>query len=221
MEDPNKQLIKIDPKQALQIESFKERLRKREIWINGPITDSLVEVLFTNLIKLHEQSKSEEITVVVNSNGGNFYESIVATDTMGTLGNPIKTIALANAVSGGFILFMGGQLRICHDYTCLMMHSASFGVNEKVSSIEERVKYTNYAQEKMAKFFSIQTEGKTTPEYWLELFRSGKDKWFSIEEAIKLGIVHKVIKRQSMIDPDSTTREPFTWDLRTFSDANQ
>jgi len=221
MDDQQGKLIKIDQQKALQIESFKERLLRGEIWINGPITDSLVEILFANLIKLHEKNPKDPITVVINSNGGNFYESIVATDTMGTIGNPIKTIALANATSGGFILFMGGDERICHDYTCLMMHSASFGVNEKISAIEERVKYTKYAQEKMARFFSIQTDGKTSPKYWLTLFKSGRDKWFSIEEALKLGIIHKVIKRASMVDPNFTIREPYTWDLQTFNNANQ
>lgn len=205
----------------LKIEAFKERLQKREIWVNGIINDSLVEILYTNLIKLQEQSEREPITVVINSPGGNFFESIVATDIMGTMQNPLKTIALANAVSGGFILFMGGKERIAHDYSCLMMHSAAFNDSDKVTHIEARVKYLKQAQEKMSRFFAYQTGGKTTPKYWTELFESGKDKWFSIEEAFKLGIIHKVIRRKEMIDPNFTTREAFTWDIMDFNRSNQ
>lgn len=217
----NNPIPQVDPKQVLKLEAFKERLEKREIWINGPINDTLVETLYSNFLKLQEKSQTEEIKVIINSNGGNFYESIVATDMMGTAPNFVKTIALANAVSGGFIIFMGGQERICHDYTCLMMHSAAFGTIDKVSNINDKVKYIEYAQEKMARFFALQTNGRTAPSYWLELFQSGKDKWFSVEEALHLGIVHRVIKRREMIDPEFSVRRPFTWDIIDFNRANQ
>ena len=198
--------------QLLRVENFKERLKKREIWINGHIDDSLVEKLYSNLINLESQSNELPITVVINSSGGNFYESIVGTDIMGTLNCPVKTIALANAVSGGFILFMGGKERVVHDFTCLMMHSVGFGVEDKVSGIKERVEYIDESQEKMAKFFAYQTDGKTTPKYWLNLFNSGKDKWFSVEEAVKLGIAHKIVKRPEMVNADLSSRKPYTWD---------
>lgn len=211
----------INEYQKFRIEVFKERLKKREIWINSPIDTSLVEILFASLLKLQEQSQTEPISIVINSPGGEFYESIVATDMMGTMPNPIKTFAIGKAVSGGFIIFMGGKERICHDYTCLMMHSAAFTAHDKIVGVEDRVKYIKYAQDKMARFFSIQTEGKTTPQYWTKLFESGKDKWFSIEEALKLGIVHRVVKRRETIDPSFSIREPYTWDVVDFNRANQ
>lgn len=200
--------------QKFRSEAFKERLKKREIWINGPITELLVETLYTNLIKLQEEGPQLPLAVVINSTGGLFYESTVATDIMGTLSCPTKTIALANAVSGGFIIFMGGQQRICHDYTCLMMHSAGMGIGGKVQAIEDKIEYTKYAQEKLSRFLSYQTGGKTTPKYWQALFDSGKDKWFSIEEAIRLGIVHKVVRRKEMVDPTFQVNPPHTWQIK-------
>jgi ATP-dependent Clp protease protease subunit len=209
MPDP----IKDNERLKLRIDAFKERLKKREIWINGPINESLVEVLYTNLVALQEQSQQSPITVVINSLGGNLFESIVATDIMGTSPCPITTIGLANIVSGGFIIFMGGEQRICHDYSQIMMHSAAFTANDKVSDIATRVEYIDSVQEKMAKLFAYQTGNRTTQEYWLELFKSGKDKWFSIEEALKLGIIHKVIKRRELIDPNFNSRPSYTWDI--------
>jgi len=209
----NEETKKTDERLKLRIEAFKERLKKREIWVNGPINESLVEVLYTNLINLQEQSQQLGIRVVINSRGGNLFEAIVATDIMGTSPCPVTTIGLANIVSGGFIIFMGGVQRICHDYTQIMMHSAAFTANDKVPDIEARVEYINSVQEKMAKLFSYQTGGRTTIEYWLELFKSGKDKWFSVEESLKLGIIHKVIKRKEMIDTSFQSRPSYTWDI--------
>ncbi|MFA5722618.1 MAG: ATP-dependent Clp protease proteolytic subunit, partial [Candidatus Paceibacterota bacterium] len=111
----NNQFPPINENQLIKLETFKERLKKREIWLNGLIDDSLVEKLYANLIDLESQNNSLPITVVINSDGGNLWESAVATDIMGTLNCPIKTIALAKANSGGFMIFMGGEERICHD----------------------------------------------------------------------------------------------------------
>ena len=208
-------------KEAFGLDIFKERLKKREIWINGVIDESLVERLYVHLIKLQEESQQLPIAVVINSNGGRFYEAIVGTDIMGTIKPFVRTIAMASAVSGGFILFMGGKERICHDYTNLMMHSAGFGISDKVPDIEARVKYIKSTQEKMARFFSYQTEGKTAPEYWMRLFESGKDKWFPVEEAIRLGIVHKVIRRKEMVDPTFPSRLPYTWNLQDIAISQQ
>jgi len=204
---------KSDENLKLRIEAFKERLKKREIWVNGPINESLVEILYTNLINLQEQSQQFPIRIVINSLGGNLFESLVAIDIMGTSPCNITTIGLANIVSAGFILFMGGKKRICHDYTQIMMHSAAFGIIDKVPDIEARVKYVKEVQNKMARLFAYQTDRKTTKEYWMELFESGKDKWFSIEEALKLGIIHKVVRRKEMINPYFQSRSPFTWDI--------
>ena len=216
--DPQKENNEL---QKLKIDDFRDRLKKREIWINGPITNALVETLYTNIIRLHEDSAYAPIKVVINSQGGNLFESIVATDIMGTVGCPVKTIALAEAVSGGFIIFMGGQERICHEHTCLMMHDVSTMIKNKDSEIGRQVAYIKSVKEKMANLFSYQTNGKTTPEYWLKLFDSGKDKWFSIEEALRLGIVHKVIKRPEMVDPTIRYRPPFTWDILDFVRSQQ
>lgn len=211
----------INDKNALKVEVFKERLKKREIWLNGPIDDSLVEILYANLIEMEQQSQMLPVTVTINSNGGNYFESIVATDIMGTMSCPVKTIALANACSGGFIIFMGGQERICHDYTCLMMHSVGFGGADKIPDMEDRLEYVKQSQLKMAKFFSFQTGGITAPEYWLNLFKSGKDKWFSVEEALQLGIVHRVVRRPEMVDPEFTIRKPYTWDIVDIARSQQ
>lgn len=211
----------IDEQQKLRIDAFKERLKKREIWINGVINESLVEILYANFINLQEQSKELPIAIVINSVGGNLFEAVVATDLIGTSPCHVRTVGLANVVSGGFIIFMGGKERICHDYTQLMMHSASFKALDKLPDIEDTVDYINDVQRKMANLFSYQTEGKTTPDYWLTIFKSGKNKWFSVEEALKLNIIHKVVRRTELIDTGFSSREPYTWDVKDWGRAQQ
>ena len=102
-----------------------------------------------------------------------------------------------------------------------MMHSAGFGMTDKVPDIEAHVEYIKEVQGKLSKLLSYQTAGRTTVGYWMELFESGKDKWFSVEEALKLGIVHKVIKRKEMVNPFFYSRPTYTWDLLDIARSQQ
>ena len=176
---------------------FQERLKKREIWINGNINEDLVEKLYVNLLEFDEQKSNEKIWVMINSYGGQFYEALVATDIMRTINSPIVTVAMAKAVSGGFVIFMGGDLRIVHENTMLMMHPSSFSCFDKTPAIKNRVDYSCKTHDKMAKFLANQTAGKTTVKYWLDLLQNEKDVFFTAEEALKLGITHRIIGKSN------------------------
>lgn len=171
---------------------FKERLKKREIWINGDINNNLVEKLYVNVIDLNEQSH-DSIMVMINSFGGDMYEAVVATDIMKTVSSPIITVALAEAISAGFIIFMGGDRRIVHSNTWLMMHPPAMWGYDKIPSIQNRIDSINKTVEKMAVFFAKQTEGKTSVEFWKKLLCGEKDVYFTSDEALKLGLAHQII----------------------------
>lgn len=173
-------------------EVFKERLKHREIWINGNIDNILIEKLYVNLLNMNDLS-NDKILVTINSWGGDMYEAVVATDIMKTVSAPIVTIALAKAVSAGFIIFMGGDNRIIHNNTCLMMHPPALWGLGKVPQIQNHLDYVNKTIDKMAVFFTKQTDNKTTVDYWKKLMHEEKDIYFTAQEALKLGLVHKII----------------------------
>jgi ATP-dependent Clp protease protease subunit len=182
----------LNTREHFKEEVFKERLKKREIWINGDIDNLLIEKLYVNLLEMNDQSP-DKILVMINSWGGDMYEGVVATDIMKTVSAPIVTIALAKAVSAGFIIFMGGDSRIIHSNTCLMMHPPALWGCGKVPNIQNHIDQINKTTDKLAVFFAKQTNGKTTIDYWKKLMNEEKDVYFSSEEALKLGLAHKVI----------------------------
>ena len=196
-----------NPFDALSVEQFKEHLKNREIWINGPITERLVDTLYMNLINLNSASNSIPITVMINSLGGNLFESFVATDMMATIQAPITTVALANICSGGFILFMGGKHRVIHENTNIMIHSAGFSTTDKIPMISEHLNYLKLTMDRMEHFFETQTG--VPYKFWKEIVDSGKERYFTAEEALKLRIAHQIIGRPKPPEP----RKPYTWDL--------
>ena len=160
-----------------------------------------------NLVSLNSQNQGIPITVMINSLGGLLWEAFVATDIMGTIAAPVTTIALANICSGGFIVFMGGRRRVIHDNTNIMIHSAGFAIADKIPMVDEHLQYLKKSMDRLAKFFEAQTG--TPYKFWKDIIDSGKERYFTAEEAIKLRIAHQVIGRPRPMPP----RTPYTWDL--------
>ncbi len=184
---------------TFQDEVFKQRLFKREIWINGYINDELIERLVVNLLALDEtegdRKEPRTIKVYINSPGGNLYESLAAVDVMLSLNSPVETIALGSAMSGGLVLLMGGQTRKAYERTSLLFHTSRGGWGGILPDVESRVYHNKYLMELTAELFGGRT--RQPKEFWAELLDSGRDKYFTSRAALEVGILTEIIPRSA------------------------
>ena len=79
----------------------------RTILISGGINDALAREVVVNLLELNANSK-DEITLIVNSEGGSVESAFMITDVMEIIQSPIRTIGLGAVMSAGLIIFMTG-----------------------------------------------------------------------------------------------------------------
>jgi ATP-dependent Clp protease protease subunit len=184
---------------TFQDEIFKQRLFKREIWINGDINDELIERLVVNLLAMDEtegdRKEPRPIKVFINSHGGRLREALVAVDVMLSLNSPVETIALGNVLSAGFTLLMGGHTRKAYERSTFLFHTArtwSWGI---LPDIESNVQHIKYLVEMEAELLGKRT--RWPKETWLELLESGRDRWFTTKEALEIGILTEIIPRSA------------------------
>ncbi len=189
---------------AFQDEIFKQRLARREIWINGEINEELVERLIVNLLTMDESENDRReprtIKVFINSYGGNLRESLVAVDVMLSLNSPVETIALGEATSAGLILLIGGQNRKAYERTTLMFHTSRGLIGGVLPDAESNLEHRKRLIEMKADLFGNRT--KWPRQKWLELLEGGRDHYFTAQEALKIGILTDVIKpstRESLV----------------------
>lgn len=184
---------------TFQDEVFKQRLSRREIWINGDINEELIERLVVHLLALDEtegdRKEPRPIKVYINSRGGNLRESLAAVDVMLSLNSPVETIALGCAMSGGLTLLMGGQSRKAYEHTTLMFHTSRGGTWGVLPDAESSLQHTKYLIELKAELFGSRT--KRPKQDWLELLNSGRDRFFSTREALEVGILTEIIPRSA------------------------
>ena len=88
-----------------------EMFQRREIQCVGEINRETVNAMILQLRYLQAQDDAGEITIFVNSPGGNVSDGLALLDTMAALRCPIRTVCMGMAASMGALIFASGNKR--------------------------------------------------------------------------------------------------------------
>src|SRR5438105_2708818 len=88
---------------------FSRLLRERIIMVNGPIEDTLANLVVAQLLFLAAEDSQREVNVYINSPGGAITAGLAIYDTMRVLPCPIATTCVGFAASFGTILLLAGE----------------------------------------------------------------------------------------------------------------
>ncbi len=171
---------------------FSRLLEERIIFLSGPITDAVANVIIAQLLLLQQQSPKKEIKMYINSPGGSAYASFAIYDTMQQLQTPISTIAVGVAASAATLILAAGEKgkRAALAHTLVHMHQPLGEAGGQASDIEittkEILRLKSLYAETLAKH-----AGQTKTKVLKDIDR---DVNMTPEEAKKYGIIDKIIK---------------------------
>ena len=84
----------------------------------------------------------DELTLIINSPGGELTDAFAIVDVMNSSTLPIKTVGLGQICSSGFLIFINGHNRVLTPNTCVMSHPYSWDMggqhNELVAARKEQ-----------------------------------------------------------------------------------
>jgi ATP-dependent Clp protease protease subunit len=104
----------------------------------------------------------------------------------------INTVITGYAYSMGAIVFQAGDHRTMGIYSTMMLHSSSWmlsGEDEKI--FEDYAKLAEHYRRMVAELFARRT-GQHTPKWWERYIYSGRDRFLSAAECLKLGLADEV-----------------------------
>jgi len=171
---------------------FSRLLKERIIFLAGPITDAIANVIIAQLLLLQQQDPKKEIKMYVNSPGGSAYASFAIYDTMQQLQTPISTIAVGMAASAATLILAAGEKgkRTALAHTLIHMHQPLGEAGGQASDIEitarEILRLKDLYAETLAKH-----AGQTKTKVLKDIDR---DVNMTPEEAKKYGIIDTIIK---------------------------
>ncbi len=168
---------------------------KRSVYLWGVVDDKSARETVSKFLLLEADKPGEEIKFYINSPGGVVTSGMVMYDTMRMMKSPVSTICMGLAASMGSILLSGGVKgkRFIYPHGEVMIHQPSLGgmIRGVSSDLEIQAEQTRRVKEIGAKILA-ENCGKTVEQIMKDFDR---DKWMDAEEAIKYGIVDKLMDK--------------------------
>ncbi len=169
-------------------------LSKREIFLTEEVNAATSNELLKQLMYLEGQDTGQEITIYINSPGGEVISGLAVYDFISLMKSPVRTVCTGTAASMGAILFLAGQKREMLPHTRLMIHDPSFSggsiSGKKSHEIRHELEKLDEVRTALAEIIAEKT-GKSIEEIYDV---TSEDTFYSAKEAIEFGLATGIMK---------------------------
>jgi len=171
---------------------YSRLLKERVIFLVGEVNDATANLIVAQMLFLESENPDKDISLYINSPGGSVTAGLAIYDTMQFIKPDVSTLCTGFAASmGAFLLSAGAKgKRICLPNSRVMIHQVSGGFRGQASDIEIHAKETLFLKRRLNEIMSKHT-GQS-----MEVIEkdTDRDNFLSAEEALKYGIIDKVLE---------------------------
>ena len=174
---------------------YSRLLKERIIFLTGPIDDNIASLVCAQLLFLESENPKKEISFYINSPGGIVWSGLVIYDTMQYISSKIMTICIGQAASAASLLLTAGEkdMRFSLPNSRIMVHQPSGGYQGQATDIEIQTKEIIKTKKLLNEIYAKHADKKLNEiEEIME-----RDKYFTPNEAIKFGLIDKIIKNRT------------------------
>ncbi|MEG1603890.1 MAG: ATP-dependent Clp endopeptidase proteolytic subunit ClpP [Cloacibacillus sp.] len=173
---------------------YSRLLKDRIIFLGTQINDDVANLVVAQLLFLESEDPDKDISLYINSPGGSVSAGMAIYDTMQYIKPDISTICLGMAASMGAVLLTAGCAgkRIALPNAKVMIHQPLGGMEGQASDIEIHAREILKTRAKLNQILASHTK---QPIERIEA-DTDRDFYMSAEEALKYGIVDKIIEKR-------------------------
>lgn len=176
--------------------------KRRNIYINEDIEEEISKEVIRQIIEINDYDKEQRlediyykadpINLFLTTNGGTIGEALAIYDAIKYSKTPVDIYVLGKCYSAGFVILGAGSHRFAYPNATLMTHELSYS-----SSYNQLTTHEDYAHEFRKNQKGINElilKDTNIPKDELQWYYEHKKDWFmSVEEALKLGVIDKII----------------------------
>ena len=165
--------------------------QRREVECIGEITEDAVAALILQLRYLHREAPEQEITMYINSPGGEVSSGLALYDVMKAIQCPIRTVCVGTAASMAAILFLSGDKRDMLAHSKVMIHDPLIpgGIGGSALKVDAVARNLMQTRQTIANIISRHT-GKSLEDV---LAKTASDSYFDAEQAVEWGLADRII----------------------------
>ena len=169
---------------------FSRLMKDRILFIGEDITSDLANCVISQLLWLDKQS-DDEISIYINSNGGELTSMFAIYDIMQYIKAPIYTFVIGTAASAAAVLLAAGTkgYRFAMPNSEIMIHQPlAYGIEGQITDINLTSKQMDRSKKKMVNILARHT-GKTYEQVERDCDR---DFWMNPTMAVRYGLIDQI-----------------------------
>jgi ATP-dependent Clp protease protease subunit len=166
-------------------------LKERIVFLGTQVEDQMANLIVAQLLYLAREDPDKDITIYVNSPGGDVNSGLAIYDTMQLVESDVGTVCLGFAASMGAILLCAGAQgkRFALPNSTIMIHQASSGFQGTAADIEIRAREVLRLQQRTKEIVAYHS-GQDLDRVTRDMDR---DFFMNAEAAKTYGLIDQVI----------------------------
>ncbi len=182
---------------------FSRLLKERIIFVNGPIHSGMSHLIVAQLLHLEAENPNKEISMYINSPGGEVTAGFSVYDTMQYIKPKVSTLICGMAASMGSAIAIGGEpgMRLALPNSEVMVHQPSGGAQGKATDILISARHIERTRERFYQLY-MKHSGQ---DYETVQKALDRDTWMTPEEAKEWGHIDEIVENRPKSDDDATS----------------
>lgn len=171
---------------------YSRLLKDRIVFLSGPITDQLANIVIAQLLFLEQEDPKKDIKLYVNTPGGVVTEGMAIYDTIQYIKCDVATICVGMAASMGAVLLGAGAKgkRFALPNSEILLHQLMGGVEGQAIEVEIAAKHIVKIKERLNQIL-VKHTGQPLEKIERD---TDRDFWLTADEAKDYGLIDQIIK---------------------------
>lgn len=194
---PNPVVIEQTARGERQYDIYSRLLLDRIIFLGTEVNDTVANLIIAQMLFLEQDDREKPIHFYINSPGGSVYAGLGMYDIMQHVSCPVHTYCVGLAASMGSLLLSAGEPEFRHSmpHGRIMIHQPLGGAKGQCSDIQIQAKEIETLKVQLNNIYVKHSSNKELTEKKIEK-ATDRDNYLSPQEAIKLGLIDKVIEKK-------------------------
>jgi ATP-dependent Clp protease protease subunit len=167
-------------------------LKERIVFLGTPINAQVANLIVAQLLYLASEDPERDISLYINSPGGEVYSGMAIYDTIRSVPCDVSTISVGLCASFGTVLLTAGTKgkRYSLPNSTIHMHQPLSGTQGQASDIEIHAREVLRLQDALRQIIA----DSTGQSYERVARDTDRDFWLNAEQAVEYGLVDEVLR---------------------------
>ncbi len=184
-------VVEQTPRGERSYDIYSRLLNDRIVFLGEEVTRDSANLVIAQLLHLESQDPDKDISLYIDSPGGDVYAGLGILDTMNFIKPDVATICVGMAASMGAVLLAGGAKgkRMALPNSMVLIHQPLSGAQGQQSDIQIVADETRFIRQRLNEILSEAT-GQSVERINEDTER---DNYMRAQEALEYGLVDRVV----------------------------